>query len=269
MEQTHMSEAIKRAYDAPGAPESYGRNTTLLKAESFILSYLGDELKDKAILDIGVGAGRTVPYLSSLSKDYTGVDYSNSMLQHCAAKYRDTKLLLCDARNMDIFGAGVFDVVFCCWNMLDDANHEDRCRTLKEIYRVLRHQGLFIFSAHNLDFKRRSAYKFRGFVSAQGPVELIKQNAVRIIRYFKGILNHLHYQRQEEHARDYSIINDPSHSYSLLTYYIKKENQVRQLEQMGFSGIQMVDEHGSLITLDEDCRDGWIYYICRKIPGER
>jgi len=267
VEQTHMSEAIKRAYEAPGAPESYARNTTLLKAEDFILSYVFDELKYKAILDVGVGTGRTVPYLSSLSKDYTGVDYSESMLKHCAAKYGGTKLVLCDARNMNIFADGAFDVVFCCWNMLDDANHEDRCRMLREIHRILRQKGLFIFSAHNLDFKRSSAYKFCGFVFAHDLVELTKQNVVRLSRYFKGMLNHLRNQKYEVHAREYSIVNDPSHSFSLLTYYVKKENQVRQLEEVGFSEIQMVDEKGSFITLDQDCRDGWIYYICRKAPG--
>ena len=93
MEPAGMSEAIKKSYDAPRAVESYGRNTTLLKAEDVILSYLSDELRDKAILDIGVGAGRTVPYLTSLSQDYTGVDYSDSMLKYCAEKYRDAKLL--------------------------------------------------------------------------------------------------------------------------------------------------------------------------------
>ncbi len=268
MEPAGMSEAIKKSYDAPRAVESYGRNTTLLKAEDVILSYLSGELRDKAILDIGVGGGRTVPYLTSLSQDYTGVDYSDSMLKYCAEKYRDTKLLLCDARNMDVFEDGAFDAVFCCWNMLDDANHADRCRMLREIHRVLRQQGRFIFSAHNLDFKRRSAYEFRGFVFAPDPFELIKQNAVRLKRYFQGILNHLYHSRHEEHTPEYSIVNDPSHSFSLLTYYIRKENQVKQLEALGFSDIQMVDEHGDFISLDYDCRDGWIYYIARKAAGQ-
>ena len=268
MEQTHMSAAIKRAYDAPGGPESYARNTALLKAEEFILSYVSEEIRDKAILDIGVGAGRTVPYLNSLSKDYTGIDYSESMLKHCMAKYSNTKLLLCDARNMDIFEDGAFDVVFCCWNMLDDANHEDRDLMLREIHRVLKQNGLFIFSAHNLNFKRRSAFTFRGFVSAPDLVELIKENAIRIKRYLAGIRNHLRNKRNEVHARDYSIVNDPSHNFSLMTYYIKKENQVRQLERIGFSETQMVDEKGSFIAINQDCRDGWIYYLCRKAANE-
>jgi len=268
MEQTHMSEAIKRAYDAPGGAESYARNTTLLRAEEFILSHLSVEIRDKAILDVGVGAGRTVPYLSSLTDDYTGIDYSESMLRHCMGIYSNAKLLLCDARNMDIFEDGAFDVVFCCWNMLDDADHEDRNLMLREVHRVLKQRGLFIFSAHNLDFKIRSAFIFRGFASVADPLKSLKENAVRIKRYLAGIRNHLHNKRGEVHASEYSIVNDPSHNFSLLTYYIKKEHQVRQLERIGFFETQMVDEKGSFISSDGDCRDGWIYYICRKTAKE-
>jgi ubiquinone/menaquinone biosynthesis C-methylase UbiE len=265
METTYMSEAIKRAYDAPGGPESYAKNTALFQAEEFILAYLGDEIKDKAILDIGVGSGRTVPYLRELSRNYTGIDYSENMLNYCRLQYSDTRLLLCDARNMEVFEDRAFDVVFSSWNMIDDGNHEDRNRILKEVHRVLRQNGLFIFSSHNLDFKRRSAYQFRGLVSAENPVEWMKRNAVRIKRYFTGIRNHLRVQRNEVHEKEYSIINDASHSFSLLTYYIKKEHQVKQLEAIGFSKIEMVNERGSLITVDEACRDGWIYYIGRKV----
>jgi ubiquinone/menaquinone biosynthesis C-methylase UbiE len=264
MEKAYMSEAIKRAYDAPGGPESYAKNTRLFQAEEFILAHLYDEIKDKAILDIGVGSGRTLPYFRALSKDYTGIDYSENMLKYCKAKYSDTRLLLCDARNMDSFKDRAFDVVFSCWNVLDDGNHEDRNRILKEVHRVLRRNGLFIFSSHNLDFKRRSAYRFRGLVAAATPLELMRQNALRIKRYFTGIRNHLRVRRNEVHEEGFSIINDPSHSFSLLTYYIKKEHQVKQLEALGFSKIEMVDGRGSLITVDEVCRDGWIYYICRK-----
>ena len=261
-----MSEVIRQAYNA--SSESYARNTALLKAEEFILSYVEEEIRGKSILDVGVGAGRTVPYLRSLSNDYIGIDYSESMLRLCTATHPGTNLLLCDARNMDIFEASHFDIVFCSWNMLDDVDHEDRGVVLREIHRVLKEGGLFIFSTHNLNFKVRSAFTFRGFVHDKDSLKSLKENAIRVKRYLAGIRNHLRNKKGEVHESEYSIINDPSHNYSLLTYYIKKENQVKQLERIGFFETQMIDERGALISMDQDCRDGWIYYICRKRTNE-
>ena len=263
-----MSEAIKDAYDLDGIPESYGRNTELFKAEAFILSYVRDEIENKAILDIGVGAGRTVPYLSALTKRYTGIDYSPNMLRYCRGRYPEAMLLQCDARNMDLFQDGAFDVVVATWNVIDDGNHADRLKILNEVRRVLRSRGLFIFSTHNREFQNRSAYRFRGFVSAPNPIQLIKWNAIRVKRYVTGILNHLDMKRREIHNLEYAVINDPSHNFRLLTYYIGKESQIEQLMRIGFSDIEMVDEGGSIITPLQECRDGWIYYICRR-SGER
>jgi ubiquinone/menaquinone biosynthesis C-methylase UbiE len=259
-----MGEAIRDAYNDDGIPESYGRNTELLKAEAFILSYVGDEIENKAILDIGVGAGRTVPFLTALSNDYTGIDYSTSMLRYCRSRHAGVRLLQCDARKMDRFQDEAFDVVVATWNAIDDSDHNDRLKILNEVRRVLRAQGLFIFSSHNRDFQIRSAYRFRGFVSAPDPIQLIKRNAIQVKRYVTGILNHLDVKTIEIHHREYAFINDSSHNFRLLTYYIKKESQIVQLEKIGFSDIEMVDESGSFIAPEQECRDGWIYYVCRK-----
>jgi ubiquinone/menaquinone biosynthesis C-methylase UbiE len=264
MNSTRMREVIKQDYDSPGVGESYARQTKLLRAEEFILSYLADELSDKAVLDVGVGAGRTLPYLRALTANYTGIDYSENMLKHCRLKHDDARLLLCDARNMDVFEDEAFDAVFLFFNMIDDAGHEDRKRILGEVRRVLKRHGVFIFSTHNLDFRRRSAYRFRGFVPARNPLALIKANGTRVRRYFTGIVNHLRNRRNEVRAEHYSIINDSSHNFRLLTYYIDKEQQVRQLADAGFAEIEMVDERGSFISPGQECRDGWIYYICRR-----
>jgi cyclopropane fatty-acyl-phospholipid synthase-like methyltransferase len=41
-----------------------------------------------AILDIGVGAGRTTPYLSRIAARYVGVDYSEAMIAKCRATFQ-------------------------------------------------------------------------------------------------------------------------------------------------------------------------------------
>ncbi len=258
-----MYKINKDHYAEPGVAQGYAKRTSLFKGEEVIISYLYQEMRDKFILDIGVGPGRTTPYLSALSQHYVGIDYSENMLRPCQARYPEAHLLLCDAKHLCFKDKG-FDVVYFCWNAIDDADHEDRLRMLHEIHRVLRNNGIFFFSAHNLESKLRSAYRFRGFVFSPNPVKLVKENVIRVASYGLGILNHLKMRKHERHERHYSILNDRSHNYRLLTYYISRKKQVRQLEQAGFCQIEMVRMDGSFVDLSEPCEDDWIYYLARR-----
>src|SRR5262249_32732985 len=118
-----MRQVMRDAYDGQGIAESYARNTELLNAEAFIFSHFRNELENKSILDVGVGTGRIIPCLTALTDDYTGIDYSESMLRFCREKYASVKLFQCDARTMDLFRDDSFDVVIASWNVLDDSDH--------------------------------------------------------------------------------------------------------------------------------------------------
>jgi hypothetical protein len=50
-----------------------------------------------------------------------------------------------------------------------------------------------------------------------------------------------------------------------MTYYISIADQVRQLEELGFSGIDAVGLNGDWLRLEDypARRDGWIYYMAR------
>lgn len=253
----------KRYYDSPGVPESYAKRTGLFKGEEIIISRLYSEIKDKPILDIGVGPGRTTPYLCSLSGQYVGIDYSENMLKPCRASYADIPLLLCDARDL-CFKSGSFDAVFWFFNGIDDVDQEHRGRILREACRVLNQNGYFVFSSHNLDTKIKPAYVFSGLVFPGNRIEFIKANSVRIKRYIFGIFNHLKNKKHERRGDQYSIINDQANSYRLLTYYTKKENQVRDLEASGFCNIEMFGRDGSFIEKNQPCADDLIYYVARK-----
>jgi hypothetical protein len=64
----------------------------------------------------------------------------------------------------------------------------------------------------------------------------------------------------------YAIINDVAHNYAMLTYYIDKVNQLKQLENMGFETIEMYDTLGNTLDINSDDADSaWIYYVARKI----
>jgi hypothetical protein len=92
------------------------------------------------------------------------------------------------------------------------------------------------------------------------------EQAGNFIRFFKSTRNRLRNKNLQVFNEQYAIINDTAHNYAMLTYYIDKVNQVKQLEDMGFETIEMYDTSGNMLNLDSDDKgSAWIYYVARKI----
>src|SRR5579862_4842734 len=103
-----------------------------------------------AILDVGVGGGRTTPYLSQKASRYVGVDYSEEMVRVCRAKFPRLEFLVADASDLSGFSDASFDAIVFAFNGLDYVlPAEKRNQCLRECERVLRVGGVLIFSSHN------------------------------------------------------------------------------------------------------------------------
>jgi ubiquinone/menaquinone biosynthesis C-methylase UbiE len=103
-----------------------------------------------AVLDLGVGGGRTTPYLSRVASRYVGVDYSEAMVHACRRRFPDLDFLLADASDLSAFEDASFDAIVFSFNGLDYVvPDEKRLRCLHECRRVLRDEGVLIFSSHN------------------------------------------------------------------------------------------------------------------------
>lgn len=103
-----------------------------------------------AILDIGVGGGRTTPYLKKIASRYVGIDYAPAMIDIAKGRFPDTDFRVCDATDMAEFADGDFDSVVFSFNGIDNIpNDAGRARCFMEINRVLRPGGIFLFSSHN------------------------------------------------------------------------------------------------------------------------
>jgi ubiquinone/menaquinone biosynthesis C-methylase UbiE len=108
--------------------------------------------KGSAILDLGVGGGRTTPYLSALASRYVGVDYSEEMIRVCRDKFKANGLQfeVADASDLSCFSDASFDSIVFSFNGLDYlAPDEKRQQCLRECHRLLRRGGILIFSSHN------------------------------------------------------------------------------------------------------------------------
>jgi len=103
-----------------------------------------------AILDMGVGGGRTTSYLSRKASRYVGMDYSDEMVRLCRDKFPQLEFLVADASDLSKFSSGSFDAIVFAFNGLDYLfPDEQRGKCLRECGRVLRAGGVFVFSSHN------------------------------------------------------------------------------------------------------------------------
>ena len=251
-------------YDNPATVEYFGTfKKELFKAEAVILDSLREEIKDQPVLEIGIGGGRITEYLRFLSADYTGVDYSEKMVEFCRQRFRDLLLFVCDARNMPCFGAEQFKTVMFGYNGIDEVGSNDRLLILQEVQRVLKRNGVFIFSSHNLDWEAIPSC-FRKKLSLGGGIfKSLKANLVRLWVYASGVANWLR-TRMLHKGQAMFLEYEGSPGIALPVYYSSQPAQVAQLQSAGFRDIQAVSMDGE--PLDDHNRGKYfmIFYVARK-----
>lgn len=249
----------KKKYESKSVVSSY-INMRLQNPEVMILVKHRECIVGRHVLDIGCGSGRTTAILKNLSSGYIGLDYSLEMVESCRRRFENVRFIHGDVREMNEFKDEEFDYVMFSFNGLDSINHEDRLKGLREIRRVLKQDGLFVFSSHNRNHR---------YAISRPKMELSTlpyKQVENFIKFFKSTRNRLRNKNHQVFDEQYAIINDVAHNYAMLTYYIDKVNQVKQLEDMGFETIEMYDTLGNMLHLDSDDKDSaWIYYVARKV----
>lgn len=255
-------EANRKYYDTPGVPELFGKDTRLMEAEAAILSRLRDEIKDKPLLDIGIGGGRTTPHLLTLSRNYIGIDYSENMINFTRRRAEEATLLVCDARDMALFKDGQFAAVFFFYNGIDSVDPSGRIMILKEVHRVLEKGGVFVFSSHNFDWWERCRLaSFSRFSFSPNPITMIRDNIGPLRVYSSGLLDRL---RSKLRRRDHAVIRVYEEFMVLPIYYITREAQIRQLSDAGFGRVETIGSDGRPVDGENRSRDYLVHYVARR-----
>jgi len=222
-----------------------------------------------AVLDIGVGGGRTSPYLARNASRYAGIDYASEMLRVCRERYPQWEFLEGSATELSPFQNGSFDVVVMSYNILDDLiPDENRWCCLRECYRVLRQNGFLIFSSHN---PRAVLVRLgRGVPETtetrrEGRFSLLVHKLFNLsAKFFPSVRASmrklLHYGTKLPFWRGEGYMLD---SESLMTHFGTPRKTIAELVQYGFRFIALQGDDyplkSHLLITD------WYYYVFQKV----
>jgi ubiquinone/menaquinone biosynthesis C-methylase UbiE len=111
------------------------------------------EYSPRSIIDVGSGTGRITEALAPLGMRITALDLSPQSLQVFQRKEISNCSVLCGSGSSLPVKDECFDLAVSC-QVLPLMQIEDLLMTLREVYRILKPSGIFIFSAYNYDYWR-------------------------------------------------------------------------------------------------------------------
>lgn len=210
------------------------------------------------VLDLGIGGGRTTAYLLERCRSYTGIDYSENFVRAVKKEFPKAECFTMDARDLSAFSDTAFDLVNFSFNGIDYVNLEGRKKILEECQRVLKPGGLLFFSTHNRDYSTFNV-----------PPWLHKGNGAWInLKTFVKLAPFLLRKKRQAHkeliGKDYAIINDSAHQFSLMTFYTSPSFLRKQLSEIGLNDAQFYLRSGE--KAEDAALEDWIFVTARK-PG--
>ena len=223
-------------------------------------------------LDVGCGAGRILGYLVELGGEVEGLDISEEMVAHCRVAYPRARVRVGDLADVGAAVQGRFTAVLAMDNVLDVFDDPQRRRALRELRELLEPDGLLIFSSHNLEYAdarrggrgdtARSLDRARELLSKAGSRSVGEVVAVAA-RMPVRIRNRRRMAPLQRREGDHAIINDEAHDYGLLHYYIRRDDQARQLSELGYELIECLDVDGRVVQAGGRSLAPWLHYIAR------
>ena len=236
----------------------------LTPPERTFLAHVGTRWGSLAMLDLGVGAGRTAYTFGAICRRYHGIDYVPRMIELSRSRVGESERCrfdVGDARDLSRFSEGEFDVVLFSFNGMDNVSHDDRLRVLREVRRVLHPAGTFFFSAHSLNvFPFRLA---RPRVSWRRPLRALRFRGGALRRYVRLRLANRAVDVDAARARGWELVVDDAHGFEMHVYYVEPREQLRQLRQSGFVTDTILGLDGHPVADPAASRDHWLHYLCR------
>jgi len=255
-------EVNQKTYSGKKVIKYYEGYENLQKPEQTIFNFLKDKLSAMKMLDIGIGAGRTTVHFAPFVKEYIGVDYAEGMVEVCKKKFNSKFpgyiFQQADVRKLEQYPESEFDFVLFSFNGIDYITADERLLALQQIRRVLKPEGYFCFSSHNIQsLDNPSKFQFRLNLFA-----LLKQLIVwQKVKKLNSV------ELEKVKTANFICINDGVHDFGLQTHYSRPSAQHKMLIKAGFKNIRVFSlESGLEIQANtiSSCADRWVYYLCQK-----
>ena len=206
--------------------------------ESAAYRRIVDEVRDQPILDLGVGAGRTIALLRAVSTSYVAIDHTPAMVEAARRTYPFADVQLGDARDLSKFAAESFPLVAFSNRGIDCMGHDDRRQILAEVYRVLKPNGIFWFSTLNKDGESPRRRPWRTAWPRPGKEKL--RYVADLYRTIKSIaretFNYAAGRRLQREGDGWLVAPFYAHDYHLVFYYTTLAYQIAELARTGFRG---------------------------------
>ncbi len=206
----------------------YSRSDLVDCEEELIRKYF----KGKKVLDIGCGCGRTTINLYRMGYEVIGIDISKEMIGQAKKNFKDIPFLVMSACDLK-FKDNYFDNILFSLNGIDYIfPKQKRLKALKEIYRVLKPNGVFIFSSHNSWWVPITPWQFKTIIQNIFSLDILKEYRMEVHSFGK-----------------------------LKTYFGNPFSQINQAKEIGF---KLLDFRGRWFKSFLKYFEPYLYYVFSK-----
>lgn len=234
--------------------------------ERAALLAVADEMRGRAVLDIGVGGGRTTALLRLLTDRYVGIDYSAAMVDAARRRFPDERLNVGDVRDLSAFPDASFALALFSFNGIDYMGHDDRQAALVEVRRILMPAGAFVFSSHNYHGPARTDRPWRLRAAAPLPRPRAAYHvAKRAWELPASLGNYRRGRARSADAGTWAVAPSEDERFSLLVHYTTAAAQCRALTDAGFDAVHVREPmSGELVAPGAEVASApWLVYSAR------
>jgi SAM-dependent methyltransferase len=233
--------------------------------EAAVLLAIAEEVDGGAILDVGIGSGRTVPALRAISENYVGIDYTPELVAVAVERFPGVDIRVGDARDLSPFDDDSFALVFFSANGIDAVPHDDRQLVLREARRVLVPGGVFAFSTHNVD--HRNAGRAPWDPRQVWPRDM-RRVARRLVRLPRGIRAYRRNRQYASRGNGWAMLNTPLYDFGLVIHYVSLSTAIEELTAAGFSeAVEAYDMFGQRLDVGAPAHGTKWFHLIARVPG--